>query len=164
MDPPPTRDEKALLAKARLAMSGGSAFLQATQSALRLYDAEVGLPILLPPWSERIKAAKGAQELQRIERELKRAPLASAKRALRSELLIAVLDEPSDQGTVTELDGEAPHYIRLNLIELDSAKALLRIRKRVDPSWITANRRSQYARELDGCRFALDVYAKVRGE
>jgi len=142
----------------------GNAFLQATQSALRLYDAEVGLPILLPSWSERIKTAKSAPDLQRIERELKRAPLASAQRVLRAELLIAVLDEPSDQGTVTELDGEAPHYIRLNVIELDSAKVLLRTRKRADPSWVTANRRSQYARELDGCRFAIDVHATVRGE
>ena len=164
MDPPPTRDEKTLLAKARLAMSGSNAFLQATQSALRLYDAEVGLPILLPPWSARIKTAKNAQDLQRIEREFKRAPLASAKRLLRSELLIAALDEPSDKGTVTELDGEAPHYIRLAVIELNSAKVLLRMRKRVDPSWVTANRRSQYARELDGCRFAFDVHATVRGE
>lgn len=164
MDPPPARDEKTLLAKARLALSGGNAFLQATHSALRLFDAEVGLPILLPPWSERIKTAKSTPDLQRIERELKRAPLASAKRALRAELLIAVLDEPSDKGTVTELDGEAPHYIRLNVIELYSAKALLKMRKRVDPGWVTPNRRSQYARELDGCRFALDVLATVRGE
>jgi hypothetical protein len=29
------------------------------------------------------------------------------------------------------------------------------------PLW---HRRSQYARELDGCRFAIDVHAAVRGE
>ncbi len=161
LDPPSGRDEKTLLTKARLALGGGTSLAEQTQNVLRLHDAEVGLPVLLDPWSERIKAARDGQALSRVERDFKRTPIGAAKRALRSELLIAVLDEPTDKASITELDGEAPHMVRLAIVELDSARTLLSIRRHVDPNWISPRRRPQYARELDGCRFAIDVHEAV---
>jgi hypothetical protein len=161
--PPPNATEKTLLAKARLAMAGGAAFMQPTQTAMRLNDVQAGLPVLQKAWGDRIRAAKTESELQQLEREFKRAPLGSTKRALHAELLIGALDERSDGGSVTELDGEAPHNIRLVVTELASNRVLIRLRRHADPSWITANRRPQYARELDGCRFALDVHGAVHG-
>jgi hypothetical protein len=162
IEPPTTLEEKLLLAKARAAMAGGTAQLEHTPNVLRLHDAEVGLPMLLDPWRERIQSAKDGRTLQRLERDFRHAPINAAKRAVRSEVLIAVLDEPNDKGSVTELDGEAPHGIRLAIIELDSGRALLRVRRHVDPRWISSHRRPQYARELDGCRFALDVHSAVQ--
>ena len=157
LDPPVARDEKTLLEKARLGLLGGPKMHAATSSVLRLYDAEAGLPYLLPAFADRIRGAKDDVQLTQLSREFNVAPVGLGKRAIRSELLIAVFDEPNDKATVTELDGEAPHTVRLAILRLDKMTPLLRLRKHVDPSWITPNRRPQYARELDGCRLAVDV-------
>jgi len=161
MDPPTARDEKALLAMARLTLAAGRAFAEHTQTVLPLHTVHAGLPFLLEPWNKKVVGAKTAQELQRLERELNRAPLDATRRALRSELLIVVVDERTEAGSVTELDGEAPHGIRLLVSEPGPGRVWLRLRRRADPSWITPNRRPQYARELDGCRFALEVHASL---
>jgi len=163
LDPPQSRDEKTLLAKARLSMIGGAGLFQATPNVIRLYDAKVGLPLLQPAWSERIKDAKDLLTLAQLERELNRAPLALAKRAVRTDLLIAVIDEPHVKAGVTELDGENLHDIRLVVTQLDTDRPLLRLRRTVDPSWISSRRRPEYARELDGCKFALEVRDAVHG-
>jgi hypothetical protein len=162
MAPPRDRDEKTLLVSARFALAGGSPLHRSTQTVSRLHDVEVGLPLLQRPWRERISAARSDLELQRLENEFRRTSINLTKQALRSELLIIAIDERNLPGTVTELDGEAPHDIRLMITELSTNRLLLRVRKRVDPSWITPNRRPQYARELDGCRFALAVRETVR--
>jgi hypothetical protein len=163
-DPPPSRTEKVLLSKVRLAMAGGVPLQDATPNVRRLHEVEVGLPLLLPRWGERVRNAKDLQELTRLERELRKAPIAAMKSIVKADLLIAAFDEPNVDGGVTELDGEHTHAVRLLVIELASARVLLRLRAQVDPSWITANRRSQYARELDGCKLALDVHDAVRVE
>lgn len=158
LDPPTSATEKAFLPKARLALGGGPPVQNATPNVRRLADAVVGLPYLSPAWGERIRQAKDLPALQRLERALKKAPLQAAKIVSRAELLVAVLDEPNDVGGVTELDGEHAHSVRVILIELVSNKTLIRLRKHVDPSWVTPNRRSQYARELDSCKLAREVH------
>jgi len=162
VDPPASHEEKALLTKARLAMAGGSPLQQLTPNVLRLYDAEVGLPFFLPEWGERIKDAKDQQALVQLEGELKRAPLSLAERAVRAEILIAAFDEPNNKGSVSEIDGEAGHDIRLAVKQLEPEKTLLWLRRNVDPKWISPSRRSGYARELDGCRFGLDIRTAIR--
>jgi hypothetical protein len=162
IDPPTSHDEKAMLEKARLALFGGSSVQPIAPNVLRLYDAELGLPVMLPPWGDRIQGAKDQQSLRQLERELERAPLSLAKRVLRAEILIAAFDEPNNKGSTTELDGEAGHDIRLAVKQLDPEKTLFWLRRTVDPKWITPQRRPGYARELDGCRFALDVREVVR--
>lgn len=161
LDPPASLTEKLLLPKARLALAGGLPVQELTSNVRRLADAVVGLPYLLPAWGARVLQAKDLLTVERLERELKKAPLEAAKRVLRAELLIAIYDEPNDAGGVTEMDGEHVHSVRVVLVELSSGKTLLRLRRQVDPNWVTANRRSQYARELDGCKLALEVRAAV---
>lgn len=155
--PPDARSEKQLLKTARLAMSGGAPVGQLTPQVHRLLEAEVALPFVMPAWGERIGDAKDAYALGRLESALRKAPIAAARKVLKSELAIAVFDEPPSGGAPTELDGENKHTIRLAILEIDSGKPLLVMRRLVDPAWITPNRRSLYARELDGCRFALEV-------
>lgn len=162
LDPPASRDEKLLLVTARLTLAAGVPFQQLAPNVRRLRDVVEGLPFLLPPWAERVRNAPRLPELLRLERELKRAPIAGAKSALRAELLIAVLDEPNDPGGVTELDGEHSHQVRIMVRELATEKLLLRLRRQVAPDWITQSRRAKYARELDGCKFALDVHDATR--
>jgi hypothetical protein len=161
VEPPAARDEKALMERARVALFSASQMYASTTNVLRLYDAEAGMQYLLPSFGDQIRDAKDDLQLRRLSREFKAAPVALAKRALRSEILIAAFDEPNDKSTITELDGEAPHYVRLVVMRLDSMVPLLKLRRHVDPGWITANRRPQYARELDGCRLSLDVHDAV---
>jgi hypothetical protein len=161
LDPPSSRDEKSLLAKARVALGGGDSQQKSAPTAHRLHELEAGLPFLSPAWGQRVESARDFRDLSELERELRRAPLAAARSALRAKVLIAVFDEPNDGTGPTELDGEHTHQVRILLGELPGQTPLLRLRRRVDPSWISASRRSRYSRELDSCRLAMDLHDAV---
>jgi hypothetical protein len=156
LSPPAARTEKALLAKARAAHAGDERMLPAAHIE-RLHDAVVGFPIFEPAWEERVAAAETQSELKQLQAILRRAPLEAAKRAARAELLLFVLDEPGDGSGPTELDGERPHHVRVGLLELATERLLLRLRRHVDPGWISAALRAEYAMGMDGCSLALDV-------
>jgi len=158
IEPPASHVEKVMFDKVRLAYGGGTAVEERTSNVRRLHEAIVGLPLLLPPWSERVRAAPDGAELARLKRELERAPVARAKQAVRAEVLVAALDEPSDGGGPTELDGERAHAVRIVLVDLASEKILLRTKKLVDPTWISLAKKSTYATGLDSCGLALDVH------
>ncbi len=161
MEPPAEQTEKSMMVKVRLALAGGSAVQALTPRVGRFADAIVGMPYLSSSFAERLEQAENRASLQRLEREFKRAPVDGARRALGAELLLAVYDEPNDEGGVTELDGEHAHQVRVALIEVSSAKVWLRQRRHVDPSWVTPNRRSEYARELDGCKLSTELRAAI---
>ncbi len=162
LDPPAARDEKSLLEKARATVIGDSTLRTTWDHVFRLYDAEAALPLLEDSFAERINDADSREQIALLARQFKAAPVSRAKRAAQSEVLIAAFDEPNDKATATELDGEAPHTVRLAVLNLDKMTPWLRVRRHVDPSWISANRRPQYARELDGCRLALDVRSTLK--
>ena len=77
-------------------------------------------------------------------------------------LLVVAMDEPSDGGGPTELDGERAHAIRIGVVDLAASKILLRIRRLVDPSWISLAKKSEYANGLDSCGLAFDVHESLR--
>jgi hypothetical protein len=158
VDPPESRSEKALLEKVRIAYAGGLPMEERTSNARRLDDEVVGLPILLPQWQERVRAADDGAALAKLRRELDRAPLDRAKQAIRARHLLVAMDEPSDGGGPTELDGERAHHVRVMLVDLMMSKTLLRFRKLVDPSWISLAKKSDYAVGLDSCGLAYDVH------
>ncbi len=163
LEPPSgrARDEKTLLAKVHVAYAGGAPMEQATPSARRLHDAEAGLPFLLPPWAERVQRAPDPTALERLRRDLERAPLDAAKLAAKAGLLLFAMDEAGIGGGPTELDGERPHGVRVGLVDLASSTLLLRVRRGVDPAWISVAKRPDYATGLDACRLALDVHDAV---
>jgi hypothetical protein len=130
---------------------------QRTANVRRLHEAAAGLPVLLPPWAARVRQARDLPELQGLRRELERAPMAAAKQAARAEVLLVALDEPGDGKGPTELDGERPHQVRVALVDLKSDRVLLRVRRQVDPSWISATARSEYAGGLDACALGYDL-------
>jgi hypothetical protein len=90
-----------------------------------------------------------------------KAPLEAAIQAAKARLLVFVVDEPSPPGGPVELDGEKAHDVRVGVIDLTRDSPLLRLRKRVDPSWISAARRVDSANALDSCALALDVHESV---
>jgi hypothetical protein len=162
LEPPASRVEKTLLEKARIAYGGGAAMEERTVNVRRLHDAASGLPLLLPPWSERVRAAEDGAELMRLRRELERAPIERAKQAAKARLLLVAIDEPGDGRGPTELDGEHAHAARVVLVDLATSSILLRMRQLVDPSWISPAKRATYASALDGCALAFDVHESVR--
>jgi hypothetical protein len=157
LDPPENRDEKAVMSRVRAAYAGSERMQRSTRRVERLGTALVGLPTLLPSFRNGIVEADDRFELQRYERAFEAAPLEATKRALEAPLLLIVIDEPGDPKAPAELDGERAHPVRVGLVDLTLKKVLLRQRRKVDPSWLSAARRPEYAREADGCRLALDV-------
>ena len=156
-DPPAARAEKTLLPTVRASYSGGGPLERRTPSMRLLKEAEVGLPFLQPEWAARVASAPEHEDLAKLRRDFERAPIAAAKQAAHAEHLLAVLDEPGDGTGPTELDGERPHFIRVALVDMASGRALLRLRRHVDPSGLSTGPRNQYARGLDACALALDV-------
>ncbi len=158
-DPPAARTEKALLPKVRAAYGSVASVETRTPNVRRLHEAEVGMPLLSPPWSARVVAAKEPKELAALRTELERAPLARARQAARAEVLLVAVDEPGTPGGLTELDGERAHDVRVALIDLAAGKVLLRMRRRVDPTPWSQTSRTEFASGLDACALAFDVRA-----
>ena len=161
LDPPPERVERALLAKARLAYSTRGEVEAATEHVRPLRDAVLGMPFLSAVFADRVRAASDLSELRRLRSAFDKAPLDAAIQAAKARLLVFVVDEPSPPGGTVELDGEKAHVVRVGIIDLTSESTLLRLRTRVDPSWISAARRVDSANALDSCALALDVHASV---
>lgn len=160
LSPPTTRDEKALLARTRDALAGGKR-ASAAAHVERLQYALIGMPLLLPSWETRVLRAETSLEIDKLRRTFARAPIEHAQRAAKADLLLTVMDEPRDKPGPTELDGECPHYVRVELIDLKTEQVLLRLRRYVDPGWISPATRAEYASGMDGCALALDVREAV---
>ena len=75
--------------------------------------------------------------------------------------MLFAIDEPGEAGVAAELDGERPHQVRIGVVDLAADKVLLRLRRKVDPSWISSNARAEFASGIDSCGLALDVHAAV---
>jgi hypothetical protein len=163
MDPPRSRTEKALLARARTTYAAAERMRQATLHVQRLHHALVGLPFLAADWKARVVAADDQRSLDKLRRYFERAPIEAAKRAAKARLLLVAMDEPADTTAVAELDGERAHVIRVKLVDLAIDKLLLQLRRRVDPSWLSDGARAEYASGIDSCALALDVHDAVNG-
>jgi hypothetical protein len=160
VDPPAAKSESALLEKVRFVHAGGTALEERTPNVRRLNDAIVGLPLLLRAFADRVRAADDAAEITQLTKELDRVPLERTKKALRAEILVVAHDERSDGTGPTELDGERPHDVRVAIVDLDADKVVLRVKRHVNPSWISVAKRPVYASGLDACRLAFDLRAQ----
>ena len=159
VDPPDSRAEKPLLAKARAAYSKQLEAL--TPNVRRLHDAQIALPVLDAEFQERIRTAPDLTHIDLLRQVFEAAPVERGKRAAKAELLIALMDETGAATAPTELDGERAHDVRIALIDLPASKLLLRLRRHVDPSWIAAVTRPTFARGVDSCALGLDVHNSI---
>lgn len=158
VSPPDKRTEKALVSRARMAFAGGEV---AGASVERFQSALLAAPVLDPAWVEKVKRASSQKEIGSLRSALKKAQLDAAKRAMKSELLLALIDEPKEGDRPSELDGANPHHVRVVLVEIATGEVLLRLRKFVDPSWIAEGSRVEYATGINACELAMDVRAAV---
>jgi hypothetical protein len=156
VNPPRARTEKALFERVRSKSDEGPA-----THMHRLYDLLAGMPLLQPVWKARVKEATKMRELSQLERELGAAKLDETAAAARARLVLFVMDEPGGPGGVTELDGERPHDVRVTLFDLEQRSALLRIRRRVDPSTFSDRARANHASRLDACALSFDIREAV---
>jgi hypothetical protein len=161
VDPPPARTEKALRAKARAAYGRGADATSA-RAIERLEPLLLVLPLLGPDWERRVSSAKTARELAEFQKIFERAPVQAALRAGKAQQILLAVDEPSDAPGPTELDGERAHFVRVVLCDV-AGKLTFRVRQRVDPSWISASGRAEYASGIDSCALGLDVRRAVSG-
>jgi hypothetical protein len=161
LEPPSERAEKAMLAKARVAYSTRGQLEEATEHVRPLRDGVLGMPFLSAAFAERVRAAKDLAELRSLRRAFDKAPLDAAVEVAKARILVFVVDEPSPPGGPVELDGEKAHVARVGIVDLTHQNTLLRLRKSLDPSWISAARRVDSANALDSCALALDVHESV---
>ena len=162
VEPPKERKEKLLRSRARAAYARGPAMTEATAHVHRLGAAVIGMPLLQPEWRARVMDAKDLRRLEQLKLAFEKAPLASAKAAVNASLLLYAIDEPGDAGSAAELDGEKPHYVKVGVIDLIENKPLLRLRRRVDPSWLSDATRIELAHDVDSCTLAWDVHQAVK--
>jgi hypothetical protein len=158
LDPPASRTESSVMGKVRATFAGDAGLLQRTAQARRLHDIVFGARQIALPWSDRVRAAEDTTELGRIGKEFANVGVEAAKRAASAQLLVVAVDEPDEPGP-TEFDGERPHQVRVGLVDVERGKILLRLRKHVDPTWLSQGARLSYARAADSCALALDVRA-----
>lgn len=104
-----------------------------------------------------LESTQAMRNLTALSRKLDAAKLGDAAFTAKAELLVYVLDEPKVKGAPSDLDGEAEHDLRFFIVELSKQKTLVRIRRRVDPEWISEKSRIAYSRELNSCRLAWEL-------
>jgi hypothetical protein len=109
----------------------------------------------MPTWIERVRAADDSATLSALRKQFEAAPLEATVRAAKVTQLLTVVDEPGS-GPI-ELDGERRHGVRVVLSELGTGELRIRFRREVDPAWISANIRAEYAAGIDSCALATDL-------
>jgi hypothetical protein len=164
LDPPSGRTERALLDRVYVAHSSRARVDERTPNALPLYDAEAGAPFLSPEFAGRVRELGDRRRLKELTASVERAPLVQASRAAKARTLVFMMDEAADRATPAELDGERARHVRVGVVDLASDRVLLRLRRFVDPTWISEKRRTEYAQGLNACALSLDVRAHVAGE
>lgn len=164
LDPPAARTERALLDRVYVAHSSRARIDERTPEALPLYEAEAGMPFLAPEFAARVRELDDRKRLKELAQNVERAPLAQASRAVKARTLVFVMDEAADRAAPAELDGERARPVRVGVVDLVKERALLRLRRFVDPAWISERRRAEYASGLNACALSLDVRAHVAGE
>lgn len=97
------------------------------------------------------------KHLLSLRRELREQKLDQAARSRQVRLFVSVFDEPKERGAAADFDGEAPHFLRISMIDLDTPRVWWRARRQVDPQWISEKSRLAYSRELDSCRLAYEL-------
>ena len=158
VSPPTSRSEDPLLAHVKGALESVEVL---TPNVALLRDAELGAPVVVGSWRQRVGTASTMQMLSQLRYELEHAPVEGAAKAMRARQLLVVMDEQALGPGFTELEGDRPHDARVALIDVTTGNALFRLKKKMDPSWISETRRRKYSLALDECLLALDVRESV---
>lgn len=111
-------------------------------------------------FEERLRKSTLMRDLTGLEASLDTAHLEGGASFERVRYFVYVLDEPKSQGVPSDFDGEAEHFLRVEVFDLEKNQPLYRARRRVDPDWISEKSRLSYSRQLDSCRLAFELRAE----
>jgi hypothetical protein len=127
---------------------------------VNLDDAFRGVAFVDSDFEGAVRKATLMRDLSSLEVALDTAPLKAGKSFAHVRYFVYVLDEPKPLGALSDFDGEAEHFMRVEVVDLESNEALYRTRRRVDPDWISEKSRLAYSRQLDSCRLAFELRAE----
>lgn len=102
--------------------------------------------------------AEHMRQLRELRSRLEGAQIAQRARAASARTLLLVIDEPVPRGVPRDFDGEAPHDVRVVLVDLDTGEEHLRVRRHVNPVWISEKSRLSASRALDSCKLARELH------
>lgn len=128
---------------------------------VNLDDAFRGLSFVQSDFEDRLRKATLMRELTGLEAALEVAHLKAAESFAPVNYFVYVLDEPKSQGVPSDFDGEAEHFMRVEVVDVVKNEPLYRVRRRVDPDWISEKSRLSYSRQLDSCRLAFELRAEL---
>lgn len=157
-DPPEKRAERDILKRVRAAHAGSN---PPAVNVERLLFALRSAAVLDPTFRTKIDAADSQRAIGTLRTIVRKAELDVGKRALRSELLLAVLDEPKEGDRPSELDGAFTHHARVVLVDLATGDVLLRRRELLDPAWIAEGPRVEFATGINACELGMAVRAAL---
>lgn len=139
MYPPASTSERDLLVKVRGVYFAGAKVDDQTANVRRLAEARLGLAVLGPEFENSVRAAQDRGVLKRLRRDLEKAPVDLAKKAVGAELLLIVADSRSGA--------------RVTLVDITAKKTLLRLRLRNEELTLTSLG-SSHRDELEACNLA----------
>jgi len=143
--PPASTSERDLLAKVKGVYFAGAKVDDETANVRRLAEVRLGLAVLAPAFEDSVRGAD-RNALKRLRKELDRAPVARAKKAVGAEILIVAAE--SQSGT------------RVTLVDLTTKKPLLRVQRRAaSQAW--SPQAFVHTQELEACSVAVAVRRAV---
>lgn len=146
MHPPASTSERDLLAKVKGVYFAGAKVDDETINVRRLAEVRRGLAVLAPSFEDSIRATGDRNALKRLRKELDKAPVAAAKKAVGAEILIVAAE--SQSGT------------RVMLVDLKTKKPLLRVSRRAaTQAW--SPQAFVHTQELEACSVAVAVRRAV---
>jgi hypothetical protein len=167
VEPPASRDERAVLGEIRGVYFAGWMVDRETANIRRFDEVRQGLAVLSHAFEAEARAADALAPLQKLGKELSSAPPEAAEDAATAELLIAVADEIDDaqvpakpgptDGSLGARAEERPHDARVALVDLGEGRVLLRVRRRIDASGRSEGAKAVYRASIQGCDLALEV-------
>ncbi|NRA33291.1 MAG: hypothetical protein HRU17_08115 [Polyangiaceae bacterium] len=161
LEPPKFERESSVYRSVYTAYRGGKALEEPTRNVRRLRDALAAIYYLDGSWRERVVEAERSDQLAQLQQAFDSAGLLRARAALTARYLIYAIDEAKDPGTRTELDGGNPHWVRFGIVGLKSGEPLVRLRRHVDPSWVSESRAPEFSRGLNSCLLASQIRKEV---
>jgi hypothetical protein len=146
MYPPASTSERDLLTKVRGVYFAGAKVDEQTANVRRLTEARLGLAVLAPAFESSVRAAPDRNVLKRMRKELQKAPVDLAKKAVGAELFLIVADTKSGA--------------RVTLVDLAAKKTLLRVVRRHEELALSSLG-SSHREELESCSLAFAVRRAV---
>lgn len=133
---------------------------RAPEQAIPALEAQALLDFSAARFSAEVRAAEHMRQLRELDIRLGRERITQPRQWKAStRFFLLVVDEPKASDRPSDFDGEAPHHLRILFVDLETGEEHLRVRRAVDPGWISEKSRLQFSRALDSCKLARQLHS-----